>query len=193
MSDNNHKSIWAAGFHAGPNKAQEDNDTMNHARFQSKYTNLSKLEQLTFDAVPIKECWSLAQVCSEVIRLGQSNVGKDAVERCLKRLVDASMVKAVGNSQLFTKDKPPTAKNKAPVAMVKAEPKKEPPKPLDLLYQCAESLSKLSSDLVSLAQTMESAVLQAEEQMNQKSGDFQKIEQLKSLLSELAPNSKSDS
>lgn len=198
MSDGegNHKKIWASGYFAGLEKGREENRKMNHARFASKYNNLSISEQKVFDAVPIKEAWTIEKIHNEYARSNAaSGIGKDQVKRCLMRLVEAKLIKQSGNA-LFSKDKPPSAKSSQSSLSVVATDSKEDSSDekdqvaysaLEKLYNSAEEFRRVASEALAAAQELDGAILQIEEKLSQTSAENEKFEQLKKLLGELSP------
>lgn len=169
---------------------------MNNARFQSILKNLTNVARKVFDAIPISEAWTTQQVRSELIRSGVAVTREySVIEGCINNLVSSGIV--IENPRGYFKrvavNEPDNQKRQIvpkPIQQPKtvSEPEqmsteeKKPFSVLDRLAGLANRASTLAISMKALASEIETAAIEAEQEMEKHAEGRKKLEQLQSLL-----------
>lgn len=197
-----YKKVYAKGFYDGLSACGVDTKdlkldgfgAMNKAKFDSIMANATSLSKKVYDAVPITEPWSKTKIHNEVVRQGYRNANLKITEGCLSSLKSQGLVKEVGSGEFIrTKVVQKTAKAKlttVPAANKNEEALSDQPgtddlNPLELLYKLAERLDSLGDQIKCLSEDFKNTVLLIDEQSEETKKEFQKLKQLKSLLTDL--------
>ena len=197
--DGGHKKIWAAGYFAGKKQAQEEADNkMSLKSLASKIQNMNGTEKKVYGVVPNQDAWTISQIHTELCRITKTNAEFRTTERCVRHLKEIGLVVMVGGDK-FTKeiivaDKNLPAVTQDKVAMIgcaadieKRMKKGKESSPVESLYEVAEKIRDVSATLARLMDSLDSAIMEMEDQNKKTDADKKRIEQLKGLLSELAP------
>lgn len=167
---------------------------MNHAKYQQLVEGQSSIAQKVLSVVPFREEWDSRQIRAELFRQTHSAPDLRVVEGCLRKLVDAGLVKELPR-QLYQRSIPP--KPPAPPAPAPPRPQskavQERPVPtsseideqaFDRLARAGASLRDLAAQLAKVANEFEEAALAAQQQIQDERKKSQRFHQLKRLLAE---------
>lgn len=168
------------------------------AQIEAAQTSIAKK---VLSVVPMAEYWSLKQIMSELVRQG---TGRDMniVSGCLTTLLDCGLIRrkdgAYQRINYKTNEEPmekppatltatPTPLRQAPAAtadkpVIAAVPA---PSGLDRLIAAGTRARYLGQELINLAEEIDEAVLQAEEEAAAKDAEFTKLRQLSAILKTL--------
>lgn len=174
---------------------------MNHARFLAIHAGLTSAAKKVYEAVPISEPWTTAQIVTELNRLG-SNMEFRIAAGCIRALVEAGLVVEQTKDQYYrvpVRPKPQTTtlppepvmataikKAQAEVPLKTTPPPPPPISPIDKLTGLAARVENIVADLKVLAGDIETAALEIEEQRQAEDADTEKLRRLRSVLKELA-------
>lgn len=177
---------------------------MNQAKFDSIYRGVSEQAKRVYQAVPISEHWSSAQVIAELSRTGKG-CEQRIVLGCLSSLKDSGLVKepAVGHwvrTEVRTKQlhaitpmktirafTPPkeeettVANNVQPIAQPKSEITA-----LERISGLSAQLTPIIQNLQKLATDIEATAIEIEEQIDKVHKDYAKLKQFQELLKALS-------
>ena len=169
---------------------------MNPARFESAQRGLSVMAKKVYDATPISEPWTAAQIFAEQRRLGGGGGEVRVTQGCLNSLIEAGLVverprgvfcrihvrekqpkepqlRAVVNNPPETEMPSKTNKQTAPTEQVGA---------IDQLTCLSARVRRLMTELQTLASDIDTAALSIAEQGEHMRADQQKYQQLQALL-----------
>lgn len=161
---------------------------MNSARAEALLRGMTSVAQRIYQAVPIAEAWTAAQINAELIR-GNTRIDRRVFQACLSALHDVHLIADKGQGRYqrtAIKEKPTAAIEDAmpiapraipapPTAAHNPTQAKPQPSPLDLL-------GALSARLRTLADEVDSAALLIDAQISANQEDMAKLKQLQSLL-----------
>lgn len=160
---------------------------MNHLAFRLAYDNQTSAAQKVYDAVPIIESWSQAQIIAEMNRVGVS-LEYRVMGGCLNNLVRSGLIQEVikGYFRRLPVRPAPTQQPKpvAPIEskkeeiMTQAMPAAKPAvkqSPLEILASLATRAKELTADI-------ENAALAIQDQLEATEKDMEKFRQLQALL-----------
>jgi len=165
---------------------------MNHAKYQQLVSGQTSIAQKVLTVVPLATEWDSRQIRSELLRVTRSAPDLRIVEGCLRKLVEAGLVKELAREMYRRTPVPPAPVPTAPVQPIEAEeetlvPIKEPaaPSAFDRLAAVAASLRNAGATLTKAAAEIEDIALQAQQQIEDERNKAGKYRQLGSLLKEL--------
>lgn len=177
---------------------------MNQAKFDSIYRGVSEQAKRVYQAVPISEHWSSAQIIAELGRTGKT-CEQRVVLGCLASLKDSGLVKepATGHwvrAEVRTKQlhsiapmktvrafTPPkeeettVANNVQPIAQPKSEVTA-----LERISGLSAQLTPIIQNLQKLATDIEATAIEIEEQIDKVHKDYAKLKQFQELLKALS-------
>lgn len=96
FDDDNYRIVYRDPNHVSSFKkrAEEKKVAVSYSRYKALYAGLNSAAKKVYNAVPMQEQWTIAQVLAELTRLG-SHVDYRVVEGCLETLVKAKLVRQV--------------------------------------------------------------------------------------------------
>lgn len=162
---------------------------MNASKRESILNNATAISKRVFDSVPISEPWTIMQIHNDMIRQGKGSNDLKMTSGCLNSLKDIKLITETSLGH-FMQRKVTKVKEKNLKVVgndredISLSNKKE--KPIDKLFRAATSLKKLGIMLKEVAEDIETATLQFEEEGGENAKEFEKLKQLSSLLKELA-------
>lgn len=168
---------------------------MNHARFKSTYQGLSGIARKVYEVVPISEAWTAAQVRAELARQNVSISREvNVLEGCLNTLVSSGIVYEPERGKFRRVEITPPKEKKEPTMAVPTphSPQvagpvvvRKGPTALDRLATLSGEASKLGQRLVSLSKEIDDAILDAQQEAEAESAQYEKFRQMATLLKSL--------
>lgn len=166
---------------------QQKEEMISSARFKQIHNGMTALAQKVYAAVPISEPWSTSYIHSEMLRNGGSTKDFRTVAGCLNSLIEAGLVlEPVRGTFIRSQVK------EKPTNTVTAETLKEPmsstptakieKSPVAILSGIAGRAKAASEVLRKLADDIETAALEIEENNTARDADISKLKQLQQLL-----------
>lgn len=172
--------------------------TMNQQKFESSYRGLSSQAKKVYDAVPIVESWSPAQLVAELRRRNSSMSEVRVIMGCLNTLKEGGLViepeKGFFRREAIRPKMEPIDQEADFFKTINETTMKEPmsptPKLLPPLLPASainpiDRLSLLASRLRDLASDMDTAALDLAEQAEKNDAETAKMRQLQALLKSL--------
>lgn len=155
---------------------------MNAARHASLLNGQSAIARKVFDVVPISGKWGLHAIAAEMARTGQSPPSLNVLGGCLGALHDAGLIVGSHNegysrSPVHERKPKPVKQHLEVVASEKSEPDV-----LTAMEALAGRVKRAIDELHAIAGDMEAVALRVAQQMDEKSEDTKKLDQLRSLL-----------
>lgn len=151
---------------------------------KQKLSGQTTIAQKVFQAVPVAEAWTAAQISTALNRATGSRMDQHTLQGCLRALADAGLVRATEHGVLY---------QRAPVSAAPATPPKtkevtvtqpattQPAPPASAI----DLLGSLSQKMRALADEVDAAALALEEEQSRSTEGAAKLKQLKALLSEV--------
>lgn len=195
--------VYGRGFYDGVKAAIEETPkelTMNESRFNAVYRGLSEQAKKVYQAVPLTESWSVAQIMSELARTSGQREHR-VVTGCLSSLRDVGLVRELAGGQwvrVEVRAKVATTHVEPEMPQPpKQEPQKEPempaintkPAPQQSNVTPLERIGGLSSQVLGIIQSLhqlaadiEATALEVEEQIEKIQKDSARLKQLQELL-----------
>jgi hypothetical protein len=167
---------------------------MSNARFRQVHQGLTTTAKKVYELIPIGEPWDYHQITAEVTRAGLG-IQYNILQGCVAALVDAQLVDEPrrGHFQRAPiKDKPMLqAVERTEKTTMTMQPivTKAAATPLERLGELAVRIRKFGDDAKAMATTLadelENAVLEFEEQQDMTAADVAKFKTLKAVLKDL--------
>ncbi len=177
---------------------------MNEARFNSLYKGLNDQTKRVYQAVPIKERWSVSQIIAEILRVNPSKNDHRSVLFCLNSLREAGLVKESAGGEwcrvpVRTKVYEPAAESIEEVE-TKAEEETTMPtndtKPSETSEKntatALERIGELSSQVITIIQSLhklaadiDAAAIEVEEQIEKINKDSVRLKKLQEIFKDL--------
>lgn len=194
------------GFKAAAECSMDQELMMNEAKFNAIYRGLTETAKKVYEAVPMREIWTVSQVISELSRLGYNRQDHRIVLGCLTSLRETGLVKEpkqghfvraeVRLKQAVTaqpehNELPPQPsqpaeteipKKEAEMPQVKAKTPAPNTTPLERIGGLSAQVLDVVKQLHQLAADIDAAAIEMEEQLEKVKEDNAKLIQLKSLL-----------
>lgn len=177
---------------------------MNEAKLSRAEDGLNTIATKVYEAIPIQEVWTKAQIVSEFNRLGH-NASVRIIEGVLDTLRGRGLVtenprgsfrRVTAKPKIHLIQAKETEVAKRPempqeaidglVEAVRYADNMTSKDPLTRLAEIASSMIRISGDIKNLAKHLEDAALMSEEKMKQSDESAQKLRQLQALLKGLA-------
>lgn len=155
------------------------------SQFEQRHQSLSAIAKKVYQAVPAKTAWSPSFILSEMQRTGSSTRDLRIIEGCLNSLIDAGLVEEPGprvfiRAPIKAPKEPPTSVIFSKEELVIEKPQATA-KPIEARTPIT-ILSSISVRIKALADELETAALEIEEQIAAKDADAGKLKQLQALL-----------
>jgi hypothetical protein len=160
---------------------------MNYARYQQLESGQSSIARKVLTVVPLAADWDSRQIRSEMFRLTHSAPDLRTVEGCLRALVEAGLVKAIGSDHFRRVMPPPMPVTKPHPVIPKEEPmtaKAATDTAFDKMAKAAGELRTTAKQLIKVADEFEEAALQAQQQIQEERKKSERFHQLRQLLAE---------
>ena len=168
---------------------------MNQQKFDAVYRGMTIQAKKVYDAIPIQEGWTPAQIMGELRRRNISMTDKHVVLGCINSMIDSGLivespkgvfrrepVRPKFEQQEQLPEPTPPAKEPEPMSKTPAPaPAKDVPPSIDPITR----LSALAINLRALAAELESAAVDLAMQFEQNDAETEKMRQLKSILKSL--------
>lgn len=172
---------------------------MSQARFNERYSGMTSIARKVYDAVPMTQAWTAAQVVAELHRVGVSQDFR-LIGGCLNSLMLGGLIFESERGQ-FTREpiRPLAIKSPTPIA----PPNQDTMKPIiakavapvtislpvlspaDMLGKIAEKVMRLAVALREIGAEMADAAIDIEAQFEHNEADLAKLKQLQALLKSL--------
>lgn len=198
--------VYGKGFIDGLRAAGREpvkEKVMNQARFDSLYRGVSDQAKRVYQAVPITEQWTSAQVIAEINRTGRS-CEQRVVQGCLASLKESGLIKEPSIGHWIRTEV--RTKQLHAITPMKTVPKFNPPKEeetpvannvqpitqktdataLERISGLSAQLAPIISDLQKLAADIEATAIEIEEQIDKVHKDYAKLKQFQELLKAIA-------
>jgi hypothetical protein len=164
---------------------------VNHAKYQQLVAGQSSIAQKVLSVIPFQEDWDSRAIRTELLRQTRSAPDLRIVEGCLRALLDAGLIKAVGREHWRRASMPPAptvAQAKPTIDQHEDVPVKEQPKTsasaFDRMATAAAELRAAAKHLNQVAGQFEEAALEAQQQIQEERKKSERFHQLKQLLAE---------
>lgn len=155
---------------------------------KQKLAGQTAIAQKVFQAVPITEAWTVAQISTALYRATGARLEKHTLQGCLRALADSDLVRSTEHGMLH---------QRTPVSAAQATPPKakeltmtqtsKPATPQQTAPASAiDVLGILSQKMRALADEVDAAALALEEVQSRSTEEAAKLKQLKALLKEIA-------
>lgn len=166
---------------------------MSAAKFQAVWNGQTSQAKKVYEAIPIKDAWTAAQVHGELQRLQHSSGDVRIVAGCINTLITSGLVREVTRGHFCRaeiKSKPiPGEDMQAPRAQSEPAAKAaavQAPSPIERMTALSARAREVVADLRILAEDMDNAALEMEAEIATASAEGQKLKQLQLLLKSLA-------
>jgi uncharacterized protein YfcZ (UPF0381/DUF406 family) len=198
--------VYGRGYYDGMKaaaKASSQEITMTETKFNSIYRGVTEQAKKVYSGVPLAEPWTVAQIMSELERLGHGHRELRMVSGCLNSLKEAGLIKEPAPGRWIRIDirsKQPVPQEKV-VAISQAKEEKEPPvpaintqpvpeksdlTPLERIGSLSARVLTIIQSLHQLAADIEATAIDVEEQIEKINKDGEKLKQLQTLLKSLS-------
>lgn len=176
---------------------KESSPVMNAKKFDSKYKGLTSVAKKVYEAIPINEAWSIAQIIAELSRTG-TRQDHQTVLRICRELVEGGLATMTSSKSrgdgLFMRTKverTQTPKEEPVMAEPTPAPKTKPAdiltlKPVPKKKGPMELLAELASKARQFAEELDNAALEIEQEFQNSEAKSEQLKQLKSLLKGIA-------
>lgn len=159
---------------------------MSAARLKQLEAGQTSMARKVLDAVPKAEIWSIAQITTELGRVG-NNMTRSVVEGCLRTLVEAGLVQELqgGFRRVAARPEPqPVASTTIKLASV---PTQEAPvqTPMEKLVVLAADLRSLAAEAESMAVRVEELGVELDDKLKAVDEEGATFRQLKVLLNKI--------
>lgn len=165
---------------------------MTPSRQRQLLAGQTALARKVYDAIPIAEAWSVSQIICELARVGVRH-DKRVLEGCLSCLAGSGLVTKGGgtyrrvsvNERVPAPTVPEEEEVTMPAAASSMPPSKQPANAITHLSNLASRATELATQLRDLADDIEAAAIEVDEQFKMNGEDLQKLKQLQGLLKSL--------
>lgn len=169
---------------------------MNRRRYEQLAQGLNSIAMKVLNTVPIREAWSIAQILTELRRLGCA-LDHRVVSGSLASLEELGLVREQGHKAWIRvqvrdsdtrqcDDQPSKPAFNPPNTKDVAMPKQDKQKPvLDTLADLSSRLRSMAGGMTKLATEIDDAAIAIAEQMQAKDASAAAARQLKKLLSQI--------
>lgn len=158
------------------------------AKIERAERELSATHRKVLEAVPMREGWTAAQICGELIRLGV-NLGHPKVEWSLRTLVETGLVRDRAGLYMRVHSEPTTDEGApevpAPAPAVVSLVPVAPAQKRDTLARIADLSARLRGQaavLQDLADEIDDVAIEVEERIAEVGEGAKKLQQLRALL-----------
>lgn len=171
---------------------------MNKSRFNAVFSGLTSIAKKVYEAVPASEPWSASQITTEMTRITGSMTDRRVVDGALRGMVDVGIVSyprpgvfirvAIREEKLA---KPVNSQSKEKTSsaevlkLAQAQKQIKPILAIEKLAAVASRAMDISTSLKQLANDIEAAAIEIDEQSKADKSDTEKLKQLQSLLRSL--------
>lgn len=187
------RRVYAKGFYDGLKLAGIEGGNMNAGRHKSVINNLTGVARKVFDAVPIKESWTKAQIAAEIRRISGAGVDTKVIDGCLNTLTGTGVIKEVVRGVFQRVDVTQNKEKKADVieavkceAVSPAQCEAVRQSPIVILEHIANKMRAFSALAADLVQNIEDAAIEIEQLLDESEGKNEKLKQLQQLLKSLS-------
>lgn len=154
---------------------------------KQKLSGQTTIAQKVFQAVPVAEAWTAAQISTALNRATGSRMDQHTLQGCLRALAEAGLVRATEHGVLYQRTPvsaaPATSPKTKEVTVTQPSPPAttQPAAPASAI----DLLGSLSQKMRALADEVDAAALALEEEQSRSTEGAAKLKQLKALLSEV--------
>lgn len=196
MNNNSlNQKIYGAGYHAALRQhgIDQEDDIMNASRLASILNNLHTPERKIYDAVPIQDTWTTAQILGEINRKGGGishiSIGgtlnnlkkRGIIKEPIRGYFQKVEVKAKVKKEPVTQQK--TTANSTPT---QSEPEKNGNVVFDILMELSERAEKVELSTTQLKADIETAALKVADMFQDATAKSEKLVQLQAILKGLS-------
>ncbi len=159
-------------------------------QFQRSFKGQSSIAKKVYDATPISEQWTSAQICKELMRKGH-NIERKTIDGCLQAMKSDGLIQEPERGvfkrvrvKSKTEQEADHVEYFAPPPKKESTMQKEPQKPdsVATLGELADRARSLSGDLKTLADDIEKSAIEFEAEHSESAEEIQKLRQLKDII-----------
>lgn len=161
---------------------------MKKRRFDRLFRELNTTARKVYEAVPIQESWTTAQIMQELYRRGVKQ-DLNIIQGALNTLDDMGLIKAMSNKvyqRVPVSDSLPDEEDndvqEPEQVMANATPNPTPLDPFEVLAKLSERVRKLAGEVDKVSLELEQAALNVQAYMDQNATELNDLRQLKELL-----------
>lgn len=154
---------------------------------KQKLAGQTAIAQKVFQAVPIAEAWTVAQISQALHRTTGARLDRHTLQGCLRALADSDLIRSTEHGSLHQRvavsaaqSTPPKTKELTVTQTAKPAVTQQaaPASAIDVLGSLAQKMRALADEV-------DAAALALEEEQSRTTGETAKLKQLKALLSEV--------
>jgi hypothetical protein len=158
---------------------------MNYARMQSIVSGLTGMASKVYDAVPIRESWTMPQISAELGRHGMT-YGHAQVQGCLRSLKEQGLILESGGQFQRIQQRQRLAAVHTPPQQEENMPAPKTSDPVANLAEIAATLREQGWLLMAKADAVDAASIEAAEAIESSGEDGAKLRQLQALLKDIS-------
>lgn len=152
---------------------------------KQKLAGQTAIAQKVFQAVPIAEAWTVAQISQALHRTTGARLDRHTLQGCLRALADSDLIRCTEHGSLHQRVAVSAAQSTPP--KTKESTVTQPATPQQAAPASAiDVLGSLAQKMRALADEVDAAALALEEEQSRTTGEAAKLKQLKALLKEIA-------
>lgn len=156
---------------------------------KQKLAGQTAIAQKVFQAVPIAEAWTVAQISQALHRTTGARLDRHTLQGCLRALADSDLIRSTEHGSLHQRVAVSAAQSTPPKTkeLIVTQPAKPATPPQQAAPASAiDVLGCLAQKMRALADEVDAAALALEEEQSRTTGEAAKLKQLKALLKEIA-------